>query len=59
MAIIVELIENRKKMFLVGTGLGMYKATRPNFLGGTLFPNEEEGISQSVALCDEAGTIFV
>lgn len=58
MAIIVEAKTTRKRFFLLGAGFGMYKSTRPSFFGGTLFPNEEEGVSQTIAVCDDKGSIF-
>ncbi|MBS7527761.1 hypothetical protein KHM83_13840 [Fusibacter paucivorans] len=58
MAIIVELKTTKRRFFLLGTGFGMYKATRPSFFGGNLLPNEEEGKAEVVAVCDENGDIF-
>jgi|GEM_PF-937349 len=58
MAIIVESKTNKKRYVLLGTGLGMYKSSRPSFLGGTLLPTEEKVVSHSIVLCDEAGEII-
>lgn len=55
MAIIVKHKENSNIYAVIGAGLGMYKATKPSFLGGTLFPDEEEGVSRTVAVCDKDG----
>lgn len=57
MATIVKNINNGKKYFLVGTGFGAYKATRPSFLGGNLFPVEDEDTITVVAICDAYGNI--
>ncbi|MFS1512417.1 hypothetical protein VQL36_08285 [Chengkuizengella sp. SCS-71B] len=40
-----------------GTGYGAYKATRPGFIGGDLFPNEEQDEIPVASVCDEFGTI--
>jgi len=57
MATIVLHKETGKKYVLIGTGLGAFKATRPSFFGGNLFPNEEEGEIPVTALSDENGKI--
>ncbi|WDV45742.1 hypothetical protein PV797_19955 [Clostridiaceae bacterium M8S5] len=58
MAIIVENKANKERYFLLGAGLGMYKATRPSYFGGNIFPHEEEGTVKTVAVCDVDGDIF-
>lgn len=58
MATIVQNTDNGSKYFLIGTGLGLYKATMPSFFGGNLFPKEEEGVVKSVVVCDSTGRIF-
>ena len=57
MAIIVENINTFEKYILVGAGLGMFKATRPSYFGGNLFPHEEESVEQIVAVCNNEGDI--
>lgn len=42
---------------LVGTGYSFFKDSRPSFLGGTLFPHEEEGELTYAAVSDEHGVI--
>lgn len=58
MAIIVEHKTTKEKYYLLGTGLGMYKAISPSFFGGMMFPREEEGCVQSIGVCDGKGEIF-
>lgn len=58
MAIIVEDKKSKKQYFLLGASLGIYKTSRPNMLGGNIFPYEEEGAVQSVGVCDQSGQIF-
>lgn len=58
MAIVVEHRKTLKKFILLGVGYGTYKATRPSFIGGNLFPNEEEGETRVVAVCDKNGNII-
>ena len=57
MAIVVENKKTFEKYILVGAGLGMFKATRPSYFGGNLFPHEEESVEQIVAVCNHAGEI--
>ncbi|MTI49863.1 hypothetical protein [Sporosalibacterium faouarense] len=57
MAVIVELRKTKKRFVLLGAGYGAYKATRPSFFGGDLFPKEEEGIVKAVAVSDSDGNI--
>lgn len=57
MAIIVEDKRNQKRYFLLGAGFGAYKAIRPSFIGGNLFPHEEEGSVQMVSVCNSYGEI--
>ncbi len=56
--IIVKHNENGKKYILLGTGYGAFKATRPSYFGGNLFPKNEEGTYQMVAITDETNKIF-
>lgn len=58
MPIVVEHRKTLKKFILLGVGYGTYKATRPSFIGGNLFPNEEEGETRVVAVCDKNGNII-
>lgn len=57
MAIITRHRESNKVYVLIGTGYGAYKATTPSFLGGNLFPHEEEGEIPVAAVTDEKGEI--
>ncbi len=57
MATIVQYKTDGKKYVLLGTGFGAYKATRPGVFFGNLLPNEEEGQTTMVAVCDPNGTI--
>ncbi|HHW31937.1 MAG TPA: hypothetical protein GXX20_09745 [Clostridiaceae bacterium] len=57
MAIIVRHKKSSKVYVLIGTGYGAYKATTPSFLGGNLFPHEEEGEIPIAAVTDEKGEI--
>lgn len=58
MAIIVLHKPTQSQYVLLGTGYGAYKASRPSFFGGNLFPHEDEGSVAVVAVCDEEGTII-
>lgn len=58
MAVIVKVKNTQKKYILLGTGYGAYKAVTPSFLGGNLFPNEEEGTLLMAAVCDNNGDII-
>ncbi|SKC82212.1 hypothetical protein [Maledivibacter halophilus] len=58
MAVIVQHKETLKKFIFLGVGYGTYKATRPSFLGGNLFPNEDEGETRVAAVCDKEGNII-
>lgn len=57
MAIIVRHKRSNKIFALIGTGYGVYKAITPSFLGGNLFPHEEEGEIPVAAVADERGEI--
>ena len=57
MAIIVRHRKSNKVYALIGTGYGAYKATTPSFLGGNLFPHEEEGEIPVAAVTNEKGEI--
>ncbi|MBS4031246.1 MAG: hypothetical protein KGZ63_07500 [Clostridiales bacterium] len=58
MATIVLHKETGKQFVLIGTGYGAFKASRPSFFGGNLFPHDEEGQMPLAAVCDKAGTIY-
>lgn len=58
MAVVVQHKKTLKKFILLGVGYGTYKATRPSFIGGNLFPNEEAGETHVVAVCDKDGNII-
>ncbi|MEA4900534.1 hypothetical protein [Desulfitobacterium sp.] len=57
MTIIVRHRKSNKVYALIGTGYGAYKATTPSFLGGNLFPHEEEGEIPVAAVTNEEGEI--
>ena len=58
MSVIVRVRNTQKNYILLGTGYGAYKAVTPSFLGGNLFPNEEEGTIPMAAVCDNNGDII-
>ena len=58
MATIVRHRETAKQYVLLGTGFGAYKATRPSFFGGNLFPNEESGEIPVAAVSDQEGNVI-
>lgn len=60
MAIIVSFKEGNagEKFILIGGGYGAYKATRPSYLGGNLFPHEDEGNIEMAAITNKDGDIF-
>ncbi len=57
MAIVVVHKATGRHYILIGTGYSFYKDSRPSFLGGVLFPHEDEGEAMCAAICDEKGTI--
>lgn len=57
MATIVVHKDTGKYYALVGTGYSFFKDSRPSFLGGALFPHEEEGELMCAAISDEQGEI--
>lgn len=57
MATIVLHKVTGKYYVLVGTGYSFYKDSRASFLGGVLFPHQEEGESMRAAISDEYGVI--
>ena len=48
-AIVVHKVTG-KHYVLVGTGYSFFKDSRPSFMGGVLFPHQEEGESMCAAL---------
>lgn len=58
MATIVRHKNTGRKYALLGAGFGAYKATRPSFFGGNLFPNEDEGTIEAAAVSDSNGIIY-
>jgi ribose 5-phosphate isomerase len=56
--VIVRNKKTHKKYMFLGTGFGAYKAIRPSFFGGNVFPHEEEGTVTTVAVCDSKGDII-
>jgi ribosomal protein S27AE len=57
MATIVAHKVTGQHYVLVGTGYSFYKDSRPSFLGGVLFPHQEEGEFRGAAISDEYGVI--
>ena len=57
MAVIVVHKVTGDHYVLVGTGYSYFKDSRPSFLGGALFPHEEEGELKCAAVSDEYGVI--
>ncbi|MBF4691963.1 hypothetical protein [Fusibacter ferrireducens] len=58
MAIIVLHKKTLSKYVLLGTGLGRFKSSRPDFIGGNYFPKEEEGREEIVVVCDAEGELL-
>lgn len=58
MAVVVEVKKSGMRFFLLGTGYGQYKSSRPGYIGGSLNPTEDEGSSEKVAVCSAEGEIF-
>lgn len=56
MATLVEHVESGNRYLVVGSGFGIYKASRPG-LFGNLFPIEDGGNYHLIAVCDRTGTI--
>ncbi|NBI30546.1 hypothetical protein [Chengkuizengella marina] len=57
MATIVLHKPSNKKYIFLGTGFGAYKSSRSSFLGGDLFPSEEEGEYPVASVSDEFGQV--
>ncbi|MDP5273874.1 hypothetical protein [Chengkuizengella axinellae] len=57
MATVVLHKPSGKRYILLGTGFGAYKASRPGFLGGDLFPHEEQDEIPVASVSDEFGNI--
>ena len=57
MAIIVEKIESGERYILVGAGFAVYESARPSVFFGNLLPNEKQGTSEMIAVCDSEGNI--
>lgn len=57
MAVLVQHVESGRVFVLIGTGYSCYKDSRPSYLGGVLFPHEEEGHYELVAVSDSRGRI--
>lgn len=58
MAIIVEYKKDNKKYIYLGASYSFYKEVTPGFLGGNLFPNEEEGEFNCILASDEKGELI-
>lgn len=57
MAIIVKHKATQEEYILLGTGFGAYKASKPGLIGGSLFPDEEEGTYTMMTVSDYNGNI--
>lgn len=57
MAVIVKNKATGTKYVLLGAGFGAFKAATGGFLGGSLFPEEDEGTFHKVAVSDFNGAI--
>lgn len=57
MAIIVKHEALGIEYVLIGTGYSFYKDSIPSPLGGSFFPDVEEGEVKMVAVCDALGAI--
>lgn len=57
MSIIVRNIETNKLFILIGTSYSYFKDSRESLFGGALFPHEEEGTFDLIAVTNENGNI--
>lgn len=57
MATVVRHKESRQVYVLIGTSYSFFKDSRPSFLGGALFPYEEEGVFNLAAVANKEGEI--
>ncbi|HAS72558.1 MAG TPA: hypothetical protein DCS67_00265 [Clostridiales bacterium UBA8960] len=57
MAILVKHELTGVEYVMIGTGYSFYKDSIPSPLGGSFFPDVEEGEVKMVAVCDSVGTI--
>ncbi len=57
MATVVMHKETGKHYILIGVSYSYFKDSRPGILGGNLFPYEEEGEFDVVAVCGDKGKI--
>lgn len=57
MAIIMIHTSTRRNFILVGTGYGVYRSESPSAVGGSLFPNIEQGEIPKVCVSDEEGML--
>lgn len=57
MAIIVKNTSTNQEYILLGTGFGVYKSSTSGLIGGSLFPEEDKGTLQKLAVADFEGKI--
>lgn len=57
MPVIVQHLKTKKVFVLLGASYSYFKDSRPSFLGGVLFPHEEEGEFTLAAVSDAKGEI--
>ena len=57
MAVIVEHRDTGERYVLLGTGFGAFRASKPNWLLGSLVPDEESGEHSVVAVSTAVGAV--
>ena len=57
MATIVEHVTTGGRYFVIGTGYGAFKSSRPGLFLGNLSPSEQEGQFPMLAVCASDGEI--
>jgi ribosomal protein S27AE len=58
MATIVLHKPSQVKYLLLGTGYGVYRSRLPGVIGGSLFPQTDEGEIPVAAVCDRSGNML-
>ncbi len=56
--VIVKHVSTGKHFILLGASYSYFKDSRPSFLGGDLFPHEEQGEFHMTAVSDGKGDIY-
>ncbi|PHN05601.1 hypothetical protein [Flavilitoribacter nigricans] len=57
MAVIIQHVKSDKQYILLGSGLGMYESTKPNWLLGDLVGDTSSGSLKAICACDLEGNI--